>query len=301
MPMTHTKAAELLTDYQERLDLAQKKLSDLDKVNSNVAPFIPKLLNALRLIADPSKASDAYFIELAQKDLTVSLEKIKGVPVTTLEYLDNKYMSQDLDEKGHVVKPFTKLQDEIRKGLKAEAVAKIPSALQDQIKEGLSLKAAPIVEVSPTLQDQIRDGVSLKATPIVEVSPKVEKLVTHETTNLDESDSTVEEVQNSVAEESVNTQNALKAEQTGNGVDWSLWLEYGLLGASLVASLAFCVTAAVTLNPVLGGVGVVATAASGVALARTLGFFNSNPVTPEVSGTEEEIQDNNSVASMASD
>jgi hypothetical protein len=58
------------------------------------------------------------------------------------------------------------------------------------------------------------------------------------------------------------------------GIDWSFWLRAGLLGASLVASIALCVTAAVTLNPVIAAGAVVITALTGFALAKNFGFFN---------------------------
>lgn len=144
MPMTQAKAQELLTQYKPKLDSV--KLSDNDKVNSIVEPFIPALLNALQVIADPSATPE--FFDNAQKILVSSVAQKKGWSQTTLEYLDSKYMSQDVDEKGYVIKAFIKLEEEIREGLKAEAVAEVTSIVE----EPAFIAPAPVV-ITPVDKD----------------------------------------------------------------------------------------------------------------------------------------------------
>lgn len=219
MPMTQTKAQELLTTYQEKLESVQSKLSLIDaSEHSPASQLLSTLLKALPVIAQPSTASDEYSVGRAQYELKIRFNKQDKMSETTFAYLAKTYDSR--------AKALTELEQEIRKCLK------MPSELHTQIKDGLSLKASPIAEVAPTVEENV--------------------------------------------------------------IDWAFWLECGLLGVSFVASLALCVTAAITLNPVLLGVGVVATAVSGVALARTIGLFNPSTAASDMLRISEETNDTSS-------
>jgi|GEM_PF-2432576 len=260
MPMTQDTAQTLLKDYQVELNRVAGKLKETDKTKSSpVLPFIPKLLKALNAIADSRAISIEYSFETAQTDLAASVKEKKpsrsgSIPETTLEYLARQYHAQTLFE------------------------------LQKQIREGL--KAAPIAKVPPTVEESV-------ASETVSLYDSTEGLNTI----------AAEKVRYPLDNELVNTQedDAPQAEQFVEGLDLSFWLKVGSLSVALVASIALSIAAVMTANPVLLGVGIVATAVSGVALARTLGFFNSNPVTHEVPETSEKIQDKGSAVSMASE
>tara|TARA_R110002126_G_scaffold239409_1_gene382673 strand:- start:98690 stop:99478 length:789 start_codon:yes stop_codon:yes gene_type:complete len=259
MPMTQTAASTLLDNYNKDLDLVQNGLTGLDAVsNSTPFKFIPELLEALKAIANPKTTLEAF--DKAQKHLESSVKIEFNRKVRPKDTMFDKF------EDTYKTKLFKNLQDDIREGLKAELVVESPAVESPVVLEPATISPAPVVD------SESQDDVSVTSETINIHAPKW-------------------------LSESVDTQddNAPQAEQFVEGLDLSFWLKVGL-SVALVASIALSIAAVMTANPVLLGVGIVATAASGVALARTLGFFNSNPVTPEVPETEEQIQDNTAPA-----
>lgn len=246
MPMTQAKAQELLNAYTEVLNSVNRCLEGFDTNNPNVNEFIPRLLNALELIADPRKASDPYFIKQAQEALIASVKEKEPmrsghINPTTLEHLSNKYQAPAL----------LTLQSDIRDGLIAELVVDAPSAI-----EGPAAIAPEAVVTTSEGEQESKDDSSAVSSITSEGGSESKDNVpaTTLTKAVDEDNS----------------------EALVEKINWALWLKRGALTVCFVASLAACVVAAMTLNPVIGGVGVAATAITGFALAKSFGFFKSN-------------------------
>lgn len=245
MPMTQKTAQNLLDTYKVMLKNLKTNLREDDKKNPIVKTFIPNLLEALMVISGELLCThDTLAQAKAQLESSVQPKQPSrngSIPETTLEYLARTYETNAL----------LTLQDDIRVGLERE-VLKMPSELQAQIqahiKEGLERE---VLIMPSELQAQIKEGLSLKAVSHAEVP--------------------------SIAEEPVGAPTEGEPESEANdAIELALWLQRGALTVCFIASLAACVVAAMTLNPVIGGVGVAATAITGFALAQSFGFFSNH-------------------------
>lgn len=251
MPMTQNKAQELLQTYENALNKVAGALTGLDSTaQSPTFTFIPNLLKALNAIASPNAMPDDYSVEQAQTDLADSVKEKKAmrsgnINPTTLEHLVKQYNAQEI----------LTLQTEIREGLNAEVVAEVTPTVDG---------SATNLIIEPESQD---DNTSFTSENRSDVGYD----------NTDDNTSVTNEIANKHVPEQV--------EQFVDDFDLSFWLKVGSLSVALVASIALSVVAVMTANPVLLGVGVVASAVSAVALARTFNFFTSNT---EVSNDEQE-------------
>ncbi|MDF1684579.1 MAG: hypothetical protein P1U36_07945 [Legionellaceae bacterium] len=264
MPMTQTKAEELLVQYQTKLKSVEEGLNTTDASKySPASQLLSTLLKALPVIAQPSTASSEYSVQKAQTELESRFNKQDEMKETTFAYLAKKYDGR--------AEALTTLENEIREGLKAEPVDEV----------------TPIVEESATneigssdVEHEDEEMASVASENESDVSSENDDnaLANNDIAPVRTSDGTLREQTAEVEEPLPFTRgnNPAIAEQVVDGFDLSFWVQAGLLGAGFVASIALSVAATMMANPVLLGAGVVATAVSGVALARTLGLFNTN-------------------------